>query len=133
MRVVGQDFLTIENIGNFTLLLVIVVVATEFTKKLLNESWRIKTERIVFMYSLILSVIRTLLNPNTIWHDPVIAFVNTVLIIVNAILVGYFATSGYSKIIENYIDRHPTRKATNANGESSVKDNEEDVAEGLGG
>lgn len=51
-----QDFLTRDNLGNFTFLMFVVVVVTEFTKRLIGEELksffkkgRFKTDHIVFL------------------------------------------------------------------------------------
>lgn len=126
MQNIGEAFLSIENLSNFALLLFVVVFATEFTKRLFRDSKNIKTECVVLMYSLILSTVRTISNPETNWQEPAITVINIVLIIINAILLGYFATSSYSKIIENYKDKHPQNNNKKENAESS-KENAENA------
>ncbi len=114
----GQDFLTPENIVNFSFIIIVVVVATEFTKRILGywAWWRDKTEFIVFAYSLVLSIARTSLNPDVKWEDCFTVFINVVFIVVNAMLIGYFAISGYSKLVDN---RNGQPKSSESNSTST--------------
>lgn len=98
----GQDFLSRDNVGNFTFQLIIVVVTTEFTKRLVKEDCIIKTEWIVFGYSIVLSIIKTLSDSTVAWDSCTDYIVNIPLIILNAIIISYFATASYSKITENH-------------------------------
>ena len=105
----GQDFLTRSNIGNFTFQMFIVVFATEFTKKLLgkeservNKISKVKTEWIVFGYSMILSIVNTLIDPTTLTNSCADIFTNIVLTFFNAVIISYFATASYSKIVSNH-------------------------------
>lgn len=96
-----QDFLTRENLGNFTFLIFIVVAATEFTKKIaddLLEKHSVKVEYIVFLYSFILSLLRTLVNPNVMWGGIRSGIIDCILVLFNALIISYFASAGYSKI-----------------------------------
>ena len=103
-----DDFLTRDNLSNFTFLMFVVVVVTEFTKRLIGEQLKglfkkgkFKTDYIVFFYSLILSILKTLVNTESIWGSCREAFINTILIVMNALIIGYFASAGYGKIESN--------------------------------
>lgn len=107
-----NNFITLDSLGNFTIQLIIIVIATEFTKKLLGNEITIikkkidiKTERIVFFYALLLSGLNCYgnyklnnLNQNI--------FVSIILVYLNAIVISYLATASYDKIIKSYDDRH---------------------------
>lgn len=104
----NQDFLTLDNVGNFTFQLFAVVAATEFSKRFINKVCKLKgkenkveTEFIVFGYSLILSIIKTLSDSKVLWDNFCNGFINILLIIMNALIISYLSTASYSKIIEN--------------------------------
>lgn len=103
-----QDFLTADNIGNFTFQLFVVVAATEFTKKFINKIYKLKntenkceSEFIVLGYSLILSIIRTFSDSNILWDGFRNISVHILLIPINAFIISYLASASYSKIVEN--------------------------------
>ena len=96
-----QEFLTRDNLGNFTFLMFIVVIVTEFTKRIaeeLIEKFNIKTEYIVFFYSLILSILKTIVRPDVVWGGVRDGFIEIALILFNALVISYFASASYSKI-----------------------------------
>jgi hypothetical protein len=102
------DFLTLDNIGNFTFQLFTVVAATEFTKrftdklcKLTNKDNKVETEFIVFGYSLILSAIKELSDTKVLWDSLQTVVINIFLIFMNALIISYLSTASYSKILEN--------------------------------
>nr|WP_077369462.1 hypothetical protein [Anaerosalibacter sp. Marseille-P3206] len=103
-----QDFLTLDNVGNFTFQLFAVVAATEFTKRSINKICKLKhkdnkfeTEFIVFGYSLILSLIKTLSDSEVLWSNFRDGLINILLILMNALIISYLSTASYSKILEN--------------------------------
>ncbi|MGB4312447.1 MAG: hypothetical protein WBJ17_05950 [Natronincolaceae bacterium] len=79
----GQDFLTLDNVGNFTFQLFAVVADTEFTKRFINKIYRLRnkenkceTEFIVLGHSLILSIIKTFSDNEISWCGSCEGFIN---------------------------------------------------------
>lgn len=113
-----QDFLTLDNVGNFTFQLFVVVAATEFTKRFINKICKLKgkknkceTEFIVFGYSLILSIIRTLSDNEALLNNFSDWVMNILLIFINALIISYLSTASYSKILENKPSEDPNNVA----------------------
>ena len=92
-----QDFITLESLASFTTLIFILVLVTEFTKRLIDQVFKIKTDLLVFIYSLILINLLTFAE-NGFSEDIIITIV---LNIINALVISYLTTSSYAKIIEN--------------------------------
>lgn len=89
------------------------MATTEFTKRLigkvcilLNKENKLATEFIVFAYSLILSIIRTLSNEGVKWDNYPGAMVNILLIFMNALIISYLSTASYSKISSDKKDSY---------------------------
>ena len=62
---------------------------------------KVETEFIVFGYSLILSIIKTLSDSKVLWDNFCNGFINILLIFMNALIISYLSTASYSKIIES--------------------------------
>lgn len=60
-----------------------------------------ETKLIVFGYSLILSIIKTLSDSKVLWNNFHDGFMNILLIFMNALIISYLSTASYSKIIDN--------------------------------
>ena len=101
-----QNFVTFEDLKNFATLVILVVIMTEFTKNFWDKLSRkkIRTEAIVFLYSLFLVFTNALANYSFgIYFKEVL--LNIAINIVNAIVISYSASASYSKIISNYDKR----------------------------
>ena len=107
-----QEFLTLDNIGNFAFQLFAVMSSTEFSKrlikkisKLLGKENKIPTDFIVFGYSLILSIIKTLSDSQVSWDNCRNVFINLSLIFMNSLIISYLSTASYSKLLENNTEK----------------------------
>ncbi len=106
-NIMAQEFLTTDNIGNFTFQLFTVMAATEFTKRFISKIFKLRkkenkiaTEFIVFAISLTLSIVRTLTDINAAWSTVSNWLVNFLLILINSLIISYLSIASYSKILE---------------------------------
>ncbi len=106
-----NDFISLESLSNFTIQLVIIVTATEFTKRIFDKikrnykkKWKIETEYVVLFYSLLLSILRTYRNYqlDNIKQN---IFVTIILVLINSVVISYVSAASYDKIIKSYKDR----------------------------
>ena len=110
-NIMAQEFLTTDNIGNFTFQLFTVMAATEFTKRFISKIFKLRkkenkiaTEFIVFAISLTLSIVRTLTDINAAWSTVSNWLVNFLLILINSLIISYLSIASYSKILETKED-----------------------------
>jgi len=106
-----NEFITLESLSNFTIQLVIIVTATEFTKRILDKikrnykkKWKIETEYIVFFYALLLSALSGYRNYqlNNLNQN---IFISIAIIFINSVVISYVSSASYDKIIKSYKDR----------------------------
>lgn len=112
-----NNFVTLDSLGNFTIQMIVIVIATEFTKKLLGNKiklfrfdFKIKTEVVVFFYSLLLAILNSY-GSYKLEHVDQHILVTIVLILINAVVISYIASASYSKIVSNYEERHKDIKS----------------------
>lgn len=96
-----QDFITFETLSSYATLTVIVMLSTEYSKKLIDCYLDIRTDIIVFGYSFILVNLYNIVTNSygTNCREIIVTFL---LSLFNALVVGYSASASYSKIITNY-------------------------------
>lgn len=96
-----QDFITFETLKGYATLTVIVMLSTEYSKKLIDCYFDIRTEVIVLIYSFLLINLNIIATSSygTNIREVVSTFI---LSLFNALVVGYSASASYSKIITNY-------------------------------
>lgn len=106
-----NDFITLESLSNFTVQLVIIVTATEFTKRILDKirrnykrKWKVETEYIVLFYAILLSILSSYRNYqlNNLNQN---IFISIILVFLNSVVISYVSSASYDKIIKSYKDR----------------------------
>ena len=86
-----DEFLTLEMLTQFPILVLVVVFITEFTKDLLDKMKHIPTKYFVYLYALVL-----LLLVKYFTED--LTAVNVVLAILNGFVVALAAMKGYEEV-----------------------------------